>query len=54
MFFIVSYIGKDIIGFIKNPLKVATLILITFLAWKIGNKLNKDLDNFEKKRMNEE
>lgn len=54
MFFIISYIGNDIMGFITNPLKVGTLLLITFLAWRIGNKLNKDLDNFEKKRMKEE
>ena len=54
MFFIVSYIGNDIIGFIRNPLKVITLLLITFLSWKIGKKLNKDLDNFEKKRKHEE
>ena len=49
MFFIVSYIGKDIIGFITNPIKVISLIVITFIAWKIGNKLNKDLDNYEHK-----
>lgn len=54
MFFIVSYIGNDIMGFITNPLKVVTLLLIIFLAWNIGKKLNKDLDNFEKKRMHEE
>lgn len=54
MFFIVSYIGKDIMGFITSPFKVITLVLITLLAWKIGKKLNKDLDNFEKKRMQEE
>lgn len=54
MFFIVSYIGNDIMVFITSPLKVVTLLLITFLAWKIGKKLNKDLDNFEKKRMHEE
>lgn len=54
MFFIVSYIGNDIMGFITSPFKVITLVLITLLAWKIGKKLNKDLDNFEKKRMQEE
>lgn len=54
MFFIVSYIGNDIEGFITNPLKVGTLLIITLLAWNIGKKLNKDLDNFEKKRMKEE
>lgn len=55
MFFIVSYIGNDIIGFITNPIKVGALLIITFLAWKIGKKLNKDLDNFEHKiKKNEE
>lgn len=54
MFFIVSYIGKDIIGFVKNPIKVITLALITFVAWKVGNKLNKDLDDFEDKKIHEE
>ena len=48
MFFIVSYIGKDIFGFITNPFKVSALVLITFIAWKIGNKLNKDLDQYNK------
>lgn len=48
MFFIVSYIGKDIFGFITNPFKVSALVLITFIAWKIGNKLNKDLDQYKK------
>lgn len=54
MFFVVSYIGNDLIGFITSPIKVITLLLITFLAWKLGTKLNKDLDNFKDKRMNEE
>ena len=48
MFFIVSYIGKDIFGFITNPFKVSALVLITFIAWKIGHKLNKDLDQYNK------
>ena len=50
MFFIISYIGKDIIGFITSPIKVLTLAVITFIAWKIGNKLNKDLENYEHKK----
>ena len=54
MFFIISYIGKDIIGFITNPIKVLTLALITFIAWKIGNKLNKDLEDYEHKKINED
>ena len=54
MFFIISYIGKDIIGFITSPIKVLTLAVITFIAWKIGNKLNKDLENYEHKKINED
>ena len=54
MFFIISYIGKDIIGFITSPIKVLTLALITFIAWKIGNKLNKDLEDYEHKKINED
>ena len=54
MFFIISYIGKDIIGFITSPIKVLTLALITFVAWKIGNKLNKDLEDYEHKKINED
>ncbi|MGL4913012.1 MAG: TVP38/TMEM64 family protein [Romboutsia sp.] len=53
MFFVVSYIGKDIIGFITNPLKVLLFAVVVFIAWKIGNKLNEDLDNFEGKRKHE-
>lgn len=50
MFFIISYIGKDIVGFVTNPIKVITFLLIVFIAWKIGNRLNKDLDNFEERK----
>ncbi|MEG1409934.1 MAG: VTT domain-containing protein, partial [Terrisporobacter sp.] len=53
MFYIVSYIGNDIYGFITNPIKILTFSVIVFIAWKIGNKLNKDLDNFEEKRKHE-
>lgn len=54
MFFIISYIGKDIVGFITNPLKVLLLLIITFIAWKLGTKLNKDLENYENKKNKEE
>ena len=54
MFFIVSYIGNDIKGFITSPLKIVTLILVLAIAWKIGKKLNKDLENFGTKRKDEE
>lgn len=50
MFLLVSYIGQDIYGFITSPLKIIIFCLIVFLAWKLGNKLNKDLDYMEEKR----
>ena len=50
MFLVISYIGQDIHGFITNPIKIITFCLITFLVWKLGNKLNRDLDYIEKKK----
>ena len=50
MFLVISYIGQDIYGFITSPVKIVGFCLIVFLAWKLGNKLNKDLDYIEEKR----
>ncbi len=50
MFLVVSYIGQDIYGFITNPIKIIIFCLITFLAWKLGNKLNRDLDYIKNNR----
>ena len=44
MFLVISYPASDIIGFIKNPIKIAFFILLVFLAWKMGNKVNNRLD----------
>lgn len=50
MFLVVSYIGHDIYGFITNPIKVILFGVLIFAAWKLGNKLNKDLVYIEEKR----
>ncbi|MGN1033270.1 MAG: TVP38/TMEM64 family protein [Intestinibacter sp.] len=50
MFLVVSYIGQDIYGFITSPVKIIAFCLIVFIAWKLGNKLNKDLEYIEEKR----
>lgn len=44
MFLVISYPASDIVGFIKNPIKIAFFILLVFLAWKVGNKVNTKLD----------
>lgn len=54
MFFIISYIGDDLGGFIHSPFKIITLIVIGLLSWKFGKKLNEDLEKFEKRRSHEE
>lgn len=50
MFLVVSYIGQDIYGFITSPVKIAIFCLVVFLAWTLGNKLNRELDYIEEKR----
>lgn len=49
MFLVISYIGQDIYGFITSPAKIIGFCALVFLAWKLGNKLNKDLDYIEEK-----
>ncbi|WP_296644728.1 TVP38/TMEM64 family protein [Romboutsia sp. 13368] len=44
MFLVISYPASDIISFIRNPIKIAFFVLLVFLAWKIGNKVNNRLD----------
>ncbi len=54
MFIVVSYIGSDIKGFITSPIKILTFIIVVFLAWKIGNRVNLSLDrNEEQLKINE-
>ena len=47
MFMIISYIGRDINGFITNPIKILLFLIIVFIAWKISNKVNLSLENYE-------
>ena len=49
MFLVISYIGQDIYGFITSPVKIIGFCAVVFIAWKLGNKLNKDLDYIEEK-----
>ena len=44
MFLVVSYPASDVVGFIKNPIKIVLFILLVFLAWKVGNSINTKLD----------
>ncbi|SCI25661.1 MULTISPECIES: TVP38/TMEM64 family protein [unclassified Romboutsia] len=54
MFIVISYIGSDMKGFITSPIKILTFILVVFLAWKIGNRVNSSLDrNEEELKLNE-
>lgn len=44
MFIVISYIGSDIKGFITNPLKIILFGVIVFIAWTIGNRVNKNIE----------
>ena len=44
MSLVVSYPASDVVGFIKNPIKIVLFILLVFLAWKVGNSINTKLD----------
>lgn len=44
MFLAVSYPASDLVGFIKNPIKIGVFILLVLLAWKVGNRVNTKLD----------
>ena len=44
MFLVVSYPASDVVGFIKNPIKIVLFLLLVFLAWKVGNSINTKLD----------
>ena len=44
MFLIVSYLASDVVGFIKNPIKIVIFLILVFLAWKVGKKVNAKLD----------
>ncbi|MEG2789770.1 MAG: TVP38/TMEM64 family protein [Romboutsia sp.] len=45
MFLVISYIGNDIEHFIKEPIKVASLLVLVLIFWILGNKINKRINN---------
>ncbi len=45
MFLVVSYPASDIKGFISSPLKIIVFIALVFLSWKIGSKVNTNLQD---------
>lgn len=47
MFLVVSYIGSDIVGFVKNPVKILVFSVLVALSWKIGSKINKNIEEHE-------
>lgn len=44
MFLVVSYPASDIKGFISSPIKIGIFLLLVFLSWKIGSKVNKNVE----------
>lgn len=46
MFIVISYVVSDIEGFIISFLKIVLFILLVFLLWKIGNRVNKNFENY--------
>ena len=43
-----------LIGTLSNIKNNIIVLIITFIAWKLGTKLNKDLENYENKKNKEE
>ncbi|MPM76174.1 hypothetical protein SDC9_123170 [bioreactor metagenome] len=48
MFLVVSYPASDIKGFINSPTKIGLFLLLVFLSWKIGSKVNASLQENHK------
>lgn len=44
MFLVISYIGNDFKDFIKDPVKLASLIVFIIIFWILGNKINKKIN----------
>lgn len=51
MFLVVSYPASDIEGFINNPIKIAVFVLLVFLSWTIGSKVNSSLEEHKHDNM---
>lgn len=44
MFLAISYPASDVSGFLKSPMKIALFTILVFLSWKVGSKVNADLE----------
>lgn len=44
MFLVICYPASDLGGFLRSPMKIALFIILVFLSWKIGSKVNRDLE----------
>lgn len=40
MFLFISYVGKDIESFFRNPIKIILLMIFIAISWRIGKKVN--------------
>lgn len=47
MMFCVSYIGSDLRGLIKNPIKIAVVVFMGLVSYIIANKMKKDMEVHE-------
>ncbi|WP_242961485.1 TVP38/TMEM64 family protein [Peptostreptococcus faecalis] len=47
MMFLISYVGSDISGFIRSPIKIAIVIIIALASYLIANKMKKDIETHE-------
>jgi hypothetical protein len=45
MFMVASYIGDDLIGFIKSPLKIVFVTILVIISFFIGRKINSKIEN---------
>lgn len=52
--FFMSYIGSDIVGFLKSPLKISITILITVISYIIANILKNRMDLREESELDKE
>lgn len=45
MFMVASYIGDDLIGFIKSPLKIVFVTILVIISFFVGRKINSKIEN---------
>lgn len=45
MFMVASYIGNDLIGFIKSPLKIIFVVILIIISFFIGRKINTKIED---------